>query len=258
MDLNTLNAAAGGVGGFADAFLAAMQQKKTEENQQARFAAAIDLQREISGLKKVTGLELSQLGQAMGISIDKLKAIKPDVKYDAGLGKEWLSKLAEGETAKTKDAGATDRAKIKAASAKAVADTKVNKGFKPDAASAATLQDLIAEKGYKRGTPIQSVVKAEDLKDILAAYPERMKASIQAAGQQDNIDVDAPFEVVSQGGFWDKPIIKVLPGYRAKAAKAAMSAPANAPATPGEVALTPQATPALPSAGGLSIDKYRK
>ena len=236
MDNDTFSAVSGGVSGFADAFVQGLQAKQERQAAKERYAAQLELQREMMGLKKVTGLELAQFGEAMGIDPKDLTALKPDVKYDIQLGKEWLDKLASMKNTKVKDTGATKRKEIGAGAKKELS----KKTFDPTQAQLNILAGLPGMAGYKKGTPMKSLYKTKE-EAIAAANTAQdlARARLVGATRESDFDVQSPFAMTQEPGWFEtatyEPQSMFVPR---KTVQPAAPAPGLV-VTPGAAALAP-------------------
>lgn len=240
MDNEQLSGWAGGISGFADALQSGMKANAEREDAKNKFAAYMELQREMMGNKTVTGQELFDYGVTMGIPADQLSPLDLGKKYNITLGKAWVDNLNAQKITDTKEKGANKRAgaaaeaKVKAAGA---GKSEANASFKPEVASAKALNNALVREGYPVGTKLEAIKDKAKLDAIAAAYLEDMGGSIQAAKQQDFIEAVSPFEVGNEKTFWggDRPTVTARPGYRSKVAQAAaQAAPPQQPA-PGAV-----------------------
>lgn len=226
--------AAGGISGFADAFLSSMKQQR----EQASAQAAAELQRELAGNKGVvTGQELFDYGVTMGIPAAQLAPLDLEKKYNISLGKAWVDNLNAQKVTTEKEKGLNLR-KDKDVAAKKALDTKgPNLAFKPEVASAKALNDALVTAGYPIGTKLSAIKDKNKLAAINTAYMDNMGGSIQAAGQQDFLEATSPFGVEESPTWWggSKSGVTSQAGYRAKAPKVApVVAPLTAPALPPE------------------------
>lgn len=271
MDMNNEQLAgwSGGVNGFADAFLNGIKAKQEREDAQSKYAAYLELQREMQGPKHVTGSELKQYGAALGIPAEQLQGFVDETPYNTQLGKEWIDKLvaqriaAGGETGKNKRAeegnkSKEEQARIRAA-AKAAADDKKNKSWNPTKTSNDLLDNLMETNGYKRGTPL-AVIAGDPVKAnaIRAAYVPAFNAAAAVAGQQDTVEAVDPFTQTPGAHFWNSA--KLTPNTPFRTKKVGPAALAANPA--GNVGADPlaaqdvNAAPAAPiSADAVGADR---
>lgn len=260
MDNTALAGVAGGVSGFADAFLSGMKEKRDREAAESKFGAYMELQRELAGNKTVTGQELFDYGSVMGMTPEQLKPIDLGKKYNVQLGLNALKAIQEGKNVATKEKGAEKRANIAAGAKKEAAGTaKPNTAFNPEAASKLALENAIVRAGYKKGTSLKALGKdKEKLAAVSQAYLEEMGGSIASAGQTGILEASAPFEVKEfPDKFWesDRTQIGVLPGFRKRAVEAAaQGAVAPAAATTPRIGATVEPTVA-PTQEAVGADR---
>ena len=241
MDNESLNSLAGGVSGFADSFLAGMKEKRDREATASKFAAYMELQREMQGNKTVSGQELMDYGLTMGIAPEQLKPLDLGKKYNITLGKTWVDNLNAQKITGVKEGGAKERANIAANAKKATAGgVNRNLSFKPENASAKALNDALVGAGYAPGTKLGAIKDKGKLEAIGKSYLEGMGGSITAAGQQDYLEASLPYTVKEEPGFWGTNIgVEAQPGWRSKVKTVETTPPVTAPAAP-----------SIPTAGG--------